>query len=207
MSNYNLTQKIITSLNNIDLDNTNRFYYTYNECDFFYKKKDNTDKLVISFHGNIEASVPVPVFRGYDYNFNMLCFYDMMCKENRKSGKICCSWFLSTTKNLYKSVYMEIIQYFIRPHLYKNVVFVASSSGCHASLFYGILFKKKVILMNAQFYIDRHELFSILLRDTGLKIEEFIDFQIEDIISKEGMPTNTTIVINRRYKPHYEKQY
>jgi hypothetical protein len=195
------------SLDEIDLNNSNSIYYTYKYCDFYYKKIDTTDKLVISFHGNIDKWVPVPVFRGYDYKFNILCFFDMMCKANRENNISCCSWFLSTEKICYKNVYIEIIQYFIKPALYTNVIFVASSAGCHIAFLYAIYFKKKAILMNAQFYIEKHYLFPHLLNETGLKKEEFIDFEIEEFIKKYGMPEKTLIFINRYDVHHYNEQF
>lgn len=207
MAFYNFTQKSIQSLNEIDLENSNSIYYTYKYCDFYYKKIDSDDKLVIGFHGFIQKQVPVPVFRGYNYKFNTLSFFDMMCKKNREDGIVCCSWFLSTKANQYNLVYIEIMQFFIKPTLYNNVIFVGSSAGGHPSLRYGIYFKRKVILLNVQFYIYKHYLYNDLLQKTGLKTEEFLDFQIEDIIIKEGLPEKTLIFINKLDITEYEMQY
>ena len=81
--NYGLTKQTIPSLSDVDYSNT--CYYNYNGIDFYCKKHDDSDQLVVSFHGAVSPKNGVkqllPVFRGYNWSRNMLCFSDKLLEE------------------------------------------------------------------------------------------------------------------------------
>jgi len=206
MTHYKFKKKNIETLSDIDLDNSNKLYYTYKGCDFYYKKVDTSDKLVVGFHGSVADRFEVPIFGYFDYNKNVLSIADSLLKEYRHTG-LNCAWYLSSKTHSYKDIYIEILSYFIKPSLYNNIVFTGSSAGGFAAMHYGSYFKAKVIICNSQFYINKHSKYNELIKFTGFKEDDFVDFDIHSIIKVYGLPKQTIIYQNIRdistFKRHY----
>ena len=206
MSHYEFTQTLIDSLDEIDLYKSNKLYYTYKGCDFYYKRVDSSEKLVVGFHGSVNLNISIPVFRYFELKLNMLCICDMLVKTHRDKN-LECAWYLSKKGSNYNDIYTEILSHFIKPTLYTNVIFAGSSAGGFASIYYAIHFNSTALVMNSQFYLDRYGKFKELTKIIGLSGSDFTNFYMEDIIKEKGLPKKLIIYMNTRDNHMYNKQY
>ena len=203
--NYGLTKEVISSLSDTEYSNTR--YYNFSGIDFYYKKYDNSKQLVVSFHGarfKINGiKIPLPIFRGYNWSRNMLCFSDKVLEEY---PEIDLAWHCSPKTSSIQQTYIKIITFFIEKH-YTNVIFHGSSGGGLPSLFYASYFHKKATLLNVQFYIYKYYESSV---KQFLKYVQPDDLEVhnsEKIIEKYGLPSCAYIYINERDEHHYKKHY
>jgi len=99
--NYHLQECRINTLNEIGDESDNSKYYRYNEIDFYYKKHDTSDRLLVSFHAaNANTNkAPLPIFRGYNWKYNMLCISDKLLEL---SDDINLAWYLVFRTEEYK---------------------------------------------------------------------------------------------------------
>jgi hypothetical protein len=206
MSYYGFTQTLIGSLDEINLYKSNKLYYTYKGSDFYYKRVDPSEKLVVGFHGSVNLNISMPVFRYFEFKLNVLCISDMLVKTHRDKN-LECAWYLSKKGSNYNDIYIEILSHFIKPTLYTNVIFTGSSAGGFPSIYYATHFNSTALVMNSQFYLDKHGKFKELNEILGLSESEFTNFYIEDIIKKNGLPKKLIIYVNTRDNHHYNKQY
>jgi hypothetical protein len=206
--NYNLTQQNIDNLNDINENNT-KIYYKYRLIDFYYKKKDNSDKLLITFHGSNTANTkigranPIPIFRCYCWNYNILCISDVLLElyPNINLG-----WYLSPLNTNIKQTYIEIIQFFLNK--YKNVIFYGSSGGGFPSLLFSSYFQKKAFIQNSQIYLNKYfNIFDRILKETNMKITDIDEINGEQIIQNYGLPQHLIFYCNTNDTHNYTKHY
>ena len=186
--NYNLIKTDIEVLSDVDLNNTTK-YYRFKETDFFFKKHDNTDRLVVSFHGSRETTkgiyAPLPIFRGYDWKFNMLCISDKLLNIiDVNVAHI--GWFLSPTGSGFHETYVDIISFFLDK--FQNVVFTGTSAGGFPALLYSSYFKKKGITSNTQLYLNKGWPANMVNNMEKSLNNQFEIKTCEDIIKKYGFP-------------------
>lgn len=209
MSHYGLKLKYISNLENID--SSGKHYHRYKGVQFYHKKNDDSDKLVVTFHGSMfkDASSPtgmvlLPIFRGVDWKHNMLCMADKLL-EDFSNEKLKFAWFLSPHGSNYMKIYSEIIAHVMQS--YKNVVFYGSSAGGIPALWYSCYFHQKALIHNAQFYIERYGLFNQFVALTQMKLDEFEEYDSEAIVSKHGPPGCAHIVCNEKDTNHMNNQF
>jgi hypothetical protein len=199
MSFYNFNKVVLQTLKEMD-ENNSKIYYRYHEIDFYYKKHDDNDRLVVSFHG-AKNTEPLPLFRGYNWPYNVLCISDKLLELN---PNIRLAWHLSPKDTNIKEVYTEIIQNFLTK--YDNVIFYGSSGGGFPALLFSSYFHKKCIIQNAQIYLEKF----LYLKYTILNINptsEFNETNGEEIIEKYGVPSMAVIMCNINDTHHYEQHY
>jgi hypothetical protein len=206
MASYGFTQTPIDSLDEIDLDKSNKLYYTYKGCDFYYKRKDSSEKLVVGFHGSIHLNFSLPIFRFFHYNLNVLCISDMLVKKYREKN-LECAWYLCEKDSNFNDIYIEILSYFIKPTLYTDAIFTGSSAGGFPSIYYATHFNSTALVMNSQFYLNKYIKFKQLTRILGLSESDFTKSCMETIIKEKGLPKKLIIYINTRDYDSYNNHY
>ena len=203
--NYGLNLLVINNLNDIDENNVKN-YYRYNEIDFYYKKYDNSDRLIVSFHGAIPGIViqQLPVFRSYNWKYNVLCISDKLLELY---PDLHLAWYLSPKSSNIHNTYVEIIQRFLQ--IYTNVIFHGCSGGGFPSFLYSSLFHKKMFVQNSQFYLEKYSLhFTKMLQILKLNIlSDFNELTGEQIITNYGCPSKAIIYCNKNDKIHYESHF
>lgn len=209
MSHYNFNLKYISEL--VDVEDTGKYYYKFKGMQFYYKKNDNTDKLVVCFHGAMfkdpcspTGMVQLPIFRGFDWKYNVLCLSDKLL-EDFTDKKLEVGWFLSPHNSNYKRIYTEIISFFLEN--YNNVIFHGSSAGGFPSLYFASLFSKKALTLNSQFYLEKHGLFKHFREITQIKLDEFEEYDSEDIVTKYGPPSHAVIYCNEKDIAHINNHF
>jgi len=186
--NYNLIKTDIEVLSEVDLNNITK-YYRFKETDFYFKKYDNTDRLVVSFHGSRETAkgiyAPLPIFRGFDWKFNMLCISDKLLNiVDVNVSHI--GWFLSPSGSGFHETYVDIISFFLDK--FQNIVFTGTSAGGFPSLLYSSYFKKKGITSNAQLYLNKGWPNTFINNMEKSLNKQFEIKTCEDIIKNFGCP-------------------
>jgi hypothetical protein len=210
MSHYGLKLKYISNLENID--SSGKHYHRYKGVQFYHKKNDDSDKLVVTFHGSMfkDASSPtgmvlLPIFRGVDWTHNVLCMADKLL-EDFSNEKLQVAWFLSPHGSNYLQIYTEIIEHVMKS--YNNIIFHGSSAGGFPSLYFSCIFHQKALILNAQFYIERYSLFNSFTKSTDMILtKDFEEFSSEAIVSKHGPPGCAYIVCNEKDTNHMTKQF
>lgn len=203
---YNLHKQEIATLDEVDMYNTQK-YYRYKTVDFLYKRNDTTDRLVIAFHGSIckmnGSRQQTPIFRLYNYKYNLLCISDKMLELYPQLN---IAWYTSDKSSGIFDTYVEIIQ----AHLEKfsNVIFYGASAGGFPALLFSAYFKNKVLIVNSQLYIKKWQnVFKNIIDAVNKSEFEMTDCDCEKIIEKYGPPCIAYIFCNRNdvsnYKYHY----
>lgn len=206
MNLYNLEKQEIDNLVSVDINNTKK-YYRYKGIDFLYKKNENSNRLVIAFHGGAMRldgiREQIPIFRLYNYKYNILCLSDKML-ELYPHLHIC--WYLSDKASGIRDIYMEII----KSHLEKfsNVIFYGSSAGGFPALFYASYFKKKLIITNSQLYLPKWgKNFKDMLSSLQKSESELTEYTCEQVIESYGQPELSYIFCNRNDTIHLNHHY
>jgi hypothetical protein len=199
--NYGFNKKYIKTLDEVDMEN-NKDYYRYNEIEFYYKKNDNSNNLVVSFHGARSDNVPIPIFRFCDRSYNILCFSDKLLEIH--DGKLKIGWFLSPKGTNFHNKYFSIIQFFINK--YNNTVFVGASAGGLMALICASRFNKAAVLHSSQLYLKNYYTSSIinLVNATNIDVNEV---NAEEVIKTYGLPKKVYISCNRRDVHHYTMHF
>ena len=200
--NYNLNKIILNELNNtVIFDNKN--YYNYKEVDFYFKKYDDTNKLVVSFHAADPGQSLKPIFRGFNWNYNILCISDKLLELYPELNL---TWYLSPIKSNIMDTYIEIIGLFNSK--YENIIFTGSSGGGFPSLLFSCYFYKKALIFNSQIYLENYySLLDKIINTLNVNKNELTITNIEEIITKYGKPYVAFIYCNSNDKHHYEKHY
>jgi hypothetical protein len=176
-------------------------YYNYNGIDFYYRKKTNDDKLLVNFHGFIRRTIPLPVFRGYNWNYNVLCISDNMLQQHPDMSL---GWYCTENGSNIDQTYKEIINFFMSNH--NNIVFHGSSGGGMPSLLYAAYFHKKAYIANAQLYLDEYGHYETFRQNVDdLNLTEPV--HADKIIDKYGLPSMMYVHVNMRDNHHYKKHY
>ena len=104
----------INSLDEVDATEI-KTYYNYNGVDFYYRKRTDDDRLIVSFHGALPSSKPtqLPLFRVYNCNYNILCISDNLLE---KYPGLLLGWFCTEKGSNVDVIYKEIIGFFISKH-------------------------------------------------------------------------------------------
>jgi len=211
MTHYNLKLKYISDMNNIE--HGGEYYYKYKGVQFYYKKNNDSDRLVVCFHGAMfgdptspTGMVQLPIFRGVDWKYNVLCLSDRLL-EDFTNKKLEVGWFLSPKNSGYKQIYTEIISFILK--FYKNVIFHGSSAGGFPSLYFSCLFSQKALMLNSQFYLETHSLFNgHFTTKTGLNLrEDFDEYDSEEIVKNCGPPYKAHIYCNQKDYHHIENAF
>jgi len=194
--NYNLIKTDIEVLSEVDLNNTTK-YYRFKETDFYFKNYDNTDRLVVSFHGSRQGSkgiyAPLPIFRGFDWKFNMLCISDKLLNIVDTNLSYI-GWFLSTNGSGFHETYVDIISFFLDK--FQNIVFTGTSGGGFPSLLYSSYFKKKGLTSNAQLYLNKGWPNNFINNMEKYLNKQFEIKTCEDIIKNFGCPVKFACYAN-----------
>jgi hypothetical protein len=197
---YKIKCKEINNLS--EANGTDKVYYKYKIVNFLYKKKSDTNNLLITFHGFVNVKTPKPVFRNYkseNVSYNILAISDRFIEEY-SSQTLELSWYLSTERHNYNNLYIEIIDFF--NNKYKNVLFIGSSGGGFPALVYASYFKKHALISNSQLYLIKYfhfkNFYKVIEGDIYLS-----ECDIEKLTIKYGMPKIAYIYVNENDRHHY----
>lgn len=187
--NYGFSKQVIHNLNEVNI-NDSTSYYHYNEVDFYYKKIKNDDNLVVAFHGATNNDVSLPVFRCYNWNYNILCISDHLLQ---KYPGLLVGWYCTEKGSNIDMIYIDIIKFFMIHHT--NIIFYGTSAGGFPSLFYATLFHKKAFISNSQLYLDNYHPYNKFL---GFVNDKNLTHSIhaDEIIDKHGLPYMMYIYVN-----------
>jgi hypothetical protein len=154
---YDLEQQIITDLNKIDLNETTKKCYKYNDINFLTNIKKKSKNLFIFFHGSVpQSGTHRIIFRCHNYeiyNSDLLSITDGLINKyyDYKIG-----WFLSTKNYDFHSIYKSIFEYFINSNKYKRIIFSGTSAGGYPSLYWASYFNKIALISNSQIYLEEY---------------------------------------------------
>ena len=210
MSHYGFELKCVSTLEAVD--GSGKHYHNYKGVHFYYRKHDASDRLIVTFNGAMyrdptspTGMVLLPIFRGYDWKYNVLCLSDKLL-EDFSDKNLELGWFLSPRGSNYLHVYTEIIERVVQSHT--DVVFHGSSAGGFPALHYACLFNQKALVLNAQFYIDRHGLFPHFTTTTGMNLaHDFDEHDLEAIVSKHGPPLHAHVWCNQKDEGHIHNHF
>ncbi len=143
----------------------------------------NNNRLFISFAGKVDFYVNSTWF----YNNNKVKGHFLFFKNDPDF-------------NTYKDKsYKSIIQYYIVKYNIKNIITYGLSMGGIASIYYGILFKAKLMIS-----IDPHPInFDVkqlydLIDKTNFKFEKiYLNYTFYDAKTKNNIPNHTNIIIQK----------
>jgi hypothetical protein len=207
---YGFNQIKIDNLFKINLNKlSDQVYYIYKNISFYYKKINQTSNLVVSFHGRlyqiesdgVKKNVSLPIFRGYNWNYNILCFSDRLLEDYHKD-EIKIGWFLSTNKNDYQNIYLEIIKYFTKT--YNKIVFFGSSAGGYPSLFYANYFNQYALVLNSQVYLQVYCYYKTLNKILKQNKRVLKNTNFVDDLFKYGLAKKVYYYQNINDTIHYE---
>ena len=154
----------------------------YNKKHIFYNNSDN-ETLIIGFSGKVDFYVNSTWF----YNNDKVKGHFLFLKNDPDYNTY-------TDKS-----YESIIQYYITKYNIKDIITYGLSMGGIANIYYGILFKAKLMIS-----IDPHpinyninQLYS-LIDDTNFNYEKiYINYTFYDKNTKNNIPNHTNIIIQK----------
>ena len=203
MNAYGYTLTSLCDLNEINHVINKKMFYKYKNVYFLFNFNKINDNLVIFFNGMVDHVSKNQnngiVLRGYNYDFintNTLCICDSLTIEYKNNN---ISWYLSTEKHDFASVYKELLDFIVnKMKLYNKIIFTGSSGGGYPSIYYSALFNGIALVGNAQVYPEYFEQFPNLhneleknddkLKYTNNKIENvLVQCQPEKVIMYQNM--------------------
>jgi len=209
MSHYGFKLKYVSSLE--DMDDSGDYYHKYKGVDFYYRKNDESDRLLVTFNGAMyrdpnshTGMVLLPIFRGFDWKYNILCMSDKLL-DDFSNEKLEVGWFLSPRGSDYLCIYTKIIEHVMKS--YKNVIFHGSSAGGFPSLYFSCFFHQKALILNAQFYIERYSLFNHFTTKTRMNLAHDFDEHSSESIISHGPPLCADIWCNENDINHMNNQF
>ena len=185
----------------IELDNfedikIGKYHYNYKTVDFMFNYKENSEKLLIVFHGRVYSTEKWPVFYKYNYEkykVSVLSLCDRLLKDVREFHN---TMFSSTNKNNYDIIYLEIIKNIINVTQTQKNIFFGSCSGTFPALYYGSLCNGIVLCSNG-YVIFEQETYEIYKDKIYLKNSEImIHRNIFDTL-KISQPYHIYLYVNK----------
>jgi hypothetical protein len=201
MNNYNIPFCEIETLSEI---NFGKYHYNYKTVDFMFNYKENSEKLLIVFHGRVHSNEKYPVFYKYNFereNTSVLSLSDRLLKNNRKIHN---TFFLSSLKYNYQDVYIDIINYVLNSINCEKNIFFGTCSGSFPALYYGIIFKKYIFIANG--FIEINCVAENLMIDVYKKnnlYDELVKINIFDTL-KISQPKQIYLYINKHDSMTFE---
>ena len=179
-------------------------HYKYKGINFMYNHNKKSKCLIIAFHGVVKIDMQLPIFRGYNWNFDncsILSISDHLLEVYRKYG-LEIAWYLSSNKykcfNTYKKIIKKILQ--INNN---NGIFFGTSAGGLPAITFASYFNQKCVISNSQLYIINHPRLSELDAILTKNDDYIINNDIEKIITKFGCPKKLILMCNKNDKFHY----
>lgn len=183
------------------------------ELEFLYKPSPNSKGLVVVFHGagvHGDGSRPLlPIFRLHDLsieNVSVLSLSDPVLKQYRKNDLLL-SWFLDTHRYQPSLYIQEIIAHIKLRENSQNILFMGTSGAGFVALKYACIFKEKVLVSNAQFFIQSffyYQKFDAVLCKHNDAVTETIN--AEHLLAKYGLPKKVIVYSNTCDNEHHEGQ-
>lgn len=196
---YGYTYKNLQHIDEID-DTINPMHYNYKNLDFMYKK-NNSENLLVVFHGATRTEDKQPIFYfAYDNSdkYDIISFSNPVFKINKE---ILLSWYLSMENFDVFGIIKEILEQI--KDKYKKVLCHGSSGGGFPSLIIGSHFNFEILISNSQIYLEKYYYYS-KLKNFNIK---FIEINIEKyFLSKLSLP-KIHIYQNMYDEEHYMYHY
>jgi len=190
-------------LANLDDIRYGKFHYNYNEIDFMFNFKDNSDKLIIIFHGAIRVTDKLPMFLKHDYdkdNISALIISDKLLELSKtnihmfsRSGGFC-----ETNTIKYHTIYKAIIQQCIdcvNKNNNHKIIFIGPCIGAKPALYFGSFFAGIVLILNGWIYLS-DDVINFFEKSANLEYGSIINYDIEQQLIKSP-PKCIYIYINK----------
>lgn len=209
MNSYNLKYMNINSLSEIKQNIPECIHYQYNNIQFAFKHVENSNKIVIAFHGAAKPTTHLPIFRfphtqtSSPYTF--LSIFDNLLDVYKKN-KLLLAWFQDTKKYPNNNnLYSELIKYILDTFRNNNtkVIFYGTSGGGFPALKFSSIFKATCLISNIQVYLHKYRYFIELNNILKKNNDELIIEHIEDFFQKYGLPERIVYYSNTRDEKHY----
>lgn len=131
-------------------------HFLYKEVDFLFKYKENSERLIVFFHGAIKPEMKKPIFYKYSENFDnssILCISDPILKffKNLTIG-----YYLSTNIIDTKKIIFELVSYLKKTYKFNEIIFMGSSAGGNIAIFNALKMNAIGIILNSYIEIDKH---------------------------------------------------
>jgi hypothetical protein len=193
---YGIPFKKLENINDII---QGKYHYNYKDVNFMFNWKENSEKLVILFHGAIRKEDSLPMFLKQNYEKNdvsLLTISDKLLEytKNRSSMYTRTTHFTETKDIKLNNIYSEIIQKSIDVSKNSKIIFLGPCSGSRPAIYFGSIFNANIVILNGWIYVsdDSKKLFE---KSSG--IENCIKYDIEEIIIK-SKPKHIKIYINKQ---------
>lgn len=151
---YGIPYIELSDLNDMKLG---KFHYNYNEIDFMFNYKENSNRLVIFFHGTIRQTDKLPMFIKHNYdkeNISVLTISDKILEYQSNNTNIFNRGGMHAdhpTKQFHNT-YIKIISECSKLSS-TNMIFVGPCSGAKPALYFGSIFESIILILNGWIYM------------------------------------------------------
>ncbi|XWV25455.1 UDP-N-acetylglucosamine 2-epimerase [Tupanvirus deep ocean] len=193
----------VTPINDLANMVKGNMHYIFEGAHYLYKNNGNK-YLIVSFHGAVKNTIPMPVFRLYNRNYknsDMLCISDGLLHKYKPKG-LALAWFLSSEKYNMEEIYSKIIGHIIKN--YTKILFIGTSGGGHAALYYACKFNGICLLGNSQIYLDKYKYYPTVVDTLEKNDDKLIIPNIEEMV-KNHPPKRIIISTNTKDTHHYQE--
>lgn len=203
-NSYGIPYVKLENLNDIQVG---KFHYNYKTIDFMLNYKENSEKLLIIFHGSIRINDKLPMFLKHNYNkenISVLSISDKLLEfsQNRTTKYTRSAYFAETTEYKFHKTYCEIIEKSINITNNKKNIFIGPCIGAKPAVYFGSKFKSQILLMNGWLY-PTEEMKTNFETIAKIPQNSIINYNIEQKIL-ESQPEFIHIYINKQDKMTFD---
>ena len=195
---YNLPFCQLDDLNNIIIG---KYHYNYKTVDFMFNYKENTEKLLIIFHGSIKKEDILPLFLKHNYEkekISILTISDKLLEynvENRNTMCMCSTGFMESTDYPLHNIYIEILKKCIEKTNCNKNIFIGPCVGSKPAIYFGSMFHATIIILNGYIYIPQ-DMISAFEKCAKFNINSIIPYDVEKMAT-ESSPKFIKIYLNK----------
>lgn len=203
-----MTDKNVYGIPYIEFDNFDdikfgKYHYNYKTIDFMLNYKENSEKLLIIFHGSIRKEDILPMFLKYNYekdNISLLSISDKLLELNYKKSTMFTrsACFSETNKYNFHEIYIDVMNNIINIVKAKKNIFIGPCIGAKPAIYFGSIFKSNILILNGWIY-PTEEMKQNFEKSANLEQNSSINYDIEKKII-ESPPNHIKIYINKQDK-------
>jgi hypothetical protein len=194
---YDIPYQELANINDIILG---KYHYNYKTVDFMFNWKENSEKLIILFHGSIRENDKLPMFLKHNYDeqkISLLTISDKLLEFNKKNMNtmfVRSAGFCETQELKIHDIYIRIIKKCIDLCNEKKIVFIGPCVGAKPAIYFGSMFNENIIVMNGCIYISNEMIYAF---EKASGVNNIINYNIEEMIIK-SKPKFIKIYINKK---------
>ncbi len=209
MNSYGIGCARINDLSQIDANAIK--HYKYNDVDFLLRPKQGARALLVVFHGAVPRDMigKTPIFRGYNWDYDgisVLCLSDRLFELHKT--KVPLAWYLSSENHKLLPIYQDIVECAGARLGLKDIVFFGTSAGGYPSVVLSSIMRKRCIVSNSQFYLERYlTILQRLKQSIESQGDHLSDSSIERFLLKNGFPKKIHLFQNTADTHNYVEHY